>query len=181
MISRIISCQCFTHSFVHYRFEIQQSLNSAPRQSIKSSVKQEEGFSSLVFRNSAVSNGHSSKITKSKSTEETALTVNSATKYSSKFATIYWMNYVQSETQNTLKGQQKKTALCVWQNKFYITVFVTIDGQKPNRQSDSLNCALHNEQWVTWRLLFKLLVKMYKNTFILYLHTSFHILWSYLS
>ena len=78
VISRIISCQCFTHSFVHYRFEIQQSLNPTPRQSIKSSVKQEEGFCSLVFRNSAVSNGHSSKITKSKSTEETALTVNSA-------------------------------------------------------------------------------------------------------
>ena len=69
VISRIISCRCFTHSFVHYRFEIQQSLNPAPRQSIKSSVKQEEGFS-LVFRNSAVSNvGHSSKITKSKSTD----------------------------------------------------------------------------------------------------------------
>ena len=91
VISRIISCRCFTHSFVHYRFEIQQSLNPAPRQSIKSSVKQGEGFS-LVFRNSAVSNpGHSSKITKSKSTdtEETGVKSDySATKYSSKFATI---------------------------------------------------------------------------------------------
>ena len=83
------------------------------------------------------------------------------------------MNYVQSETQNTLNGQQKKTALCVWQNKFYITVFVAIGGQKPNWQSDSLNCALHNEQWVRWRLLFNLLVKMYKEhiyTFTYILH-----------
>lgn len=54
VISRIISCRCFTHSFVHYRFEIQQSLNPAPRQSIKSSVKQEEGFSPSLQKLSSI-------------------------------------------------------------------------------------------------------------------------------